>query len=98
MSTAAKAAASMGTGRVIVAVISAGFVCPAAGFGVGEQGLGVGALGAQDGEEAGVGTEVRAVLADVGVAAGSLGGGAQSEPAGQPRLDGRRVFPVRSAG
>ena len=50
-----------------------GFVGPAAALGVrGERG-GVGALRAEHGEEAGVGAEVRAVLADVGIGAGSLG-------------------------
>ena len=80
------------------AAVSVGFVGPAAGFGVrGERG-GVGALGGEHGEEAGVGAEVRAVLADVGVGAGSLGGGAQAEPAGEPGLDRGGVFPVAAAG
>ena len=48
----------------------------------------------QHGQEAGPGAEVRAVLADVGVSAGALGGGAQAVAAGQPGLDQRRVAPV----
>ena len=46
--------------------------------------LGVGFLGCEDWEVAGVGAKARAVLADVGVGAGALGGGAQAEPAGEP--------------
>jgi DNA-binding transcriptional MerR regulator len=39
-----------------------------------------------------------AVLADVGVGAGALGGGAQAVAVGQPGLDQRRVPPVVAAG
>src|SRR6266571_1053892 len=59
-----------------------GFLAPAAGGGVGGEGLGVGALQLQHGQEAGFVAEVRAVLADVGVGARALGGGAQAVPAG----------------
>src|SRR6266566_8749628 len=59
------------------AAVAGGFLAPAAGGGVGGEGLGVGALQLQHGQEAGLGAEVRAVLADVGVGARALGGGAQ---------------------
>ena len=55
--------------------MSASLAQPRASASAAERG-GVGALGAEHGEEAGVGAEVRAVLADVGVGAGSLGRGA----------------------
>ena len=42
--------------------------------------LGVGSLGGEDGEHAGLGAEVGAVLADVGVGADALGGGPQAVP------------------
>ena len=67
-------------------------------FGVAGQLLGVGFLGGEDGEVAGVGAEARAVLADVGVGAGALGGCAQAEPAGQPGFDRWGVFPFGAAG
>ena len=60
------------------------FFSPAAGFGVGEEFLGVGALGGEDGQERGIGAEAGAVLADVGVGATALGGGAQAVAAGEP--------------
>src|SRR5271170_7568640 len=74
--------------------VPAGFADPAAFFGVAGQLLGVGFLGCEDGEVAGVGAEARAVLADVGVGAGALGGCPQAEPAGQPGLERWRVFPL----
>src|SRR5438094_8973818 len=55
-------------------------VAPAAGGGVGGERFGVGPLQLQHGQEAGLGAEVRAVLADVGVGARALGGGAQAVP------------------
>ena len=67
------------------ALVAGRFVAPAAGLRVGGERLGVGALQLQHGQEAGLGAEVRAVLADVGVCAGALGGGAQADtrlPAG----------------
>ena len=64
--------------------MAGGFFSPAAGFGVGEERLGVGALGGQDGQERGIGAEAGAVLADVGVGAAALGGGAQAVAAGEP--------------
>src|ERR1700677_310050 len=60
--------------------------------------LGVGFLGGEHGQVAGVGAEVRAVLADVGVGAGTLGGSAEAESACQPGFDRRSVFPLASAG
>jgi hypothetical protein len=78
--------------------VPVGFGDPAAFFGVAGQLLGAGFLGCQDREVSGVGAEARAVLADVGVGAGPLGGGAQAEPAGQPGLQRWRVFPFRAAG
>ena len=76
------------------AAVAGGFLAPAAGLGVGGERFGVGALQLQDGQEAGLGAEVRAVLADVGVGAGALRGGAQAVAAGEPGLDQRRVPPV----
>ena len=70
------------------------FLAPAAGIGVGGEGFGVSPLQLQDGQEAGFGAEVRAVLADVSVNARALGGGAQAVPAGQPGFDERSVAPV----
>ena len=52
------------------------FVDPAACLGVDEECLGVDALRGEHGGRCGVGAEAGAVLADVGVGAGSLGGGA----------------------
>ena len=80
------------------AAVAGGFLAPAAGVGVGGQRRGVGALGGQDRQEGRFGAEVRAVLADVGVGAGSLGRGAQAVSAGQSRLDRRGVLPVGAAG
>src|SRR5437867_10717284 len=60
------------------AAVAGGLGAPAAGGGVGGEGFGIGSLQLQDGQEAGVVAEVRAVLADVGVGARSLGGGAQA--------------------
>src|SRR5215471_15625571 len=76
------------------AAVAGGLVAPAAGGGVGGERFGVGALQLQHRQEAGLGAEVRAVLADVGVGARALGGGAQAVAAGQPGLDQRRVPPV----
>src|SRR5690242_9578309 len=76
------------------AAVAGGLVAPAAGGGGGGEGVGVGALQLQQGQEAGLGAEVRAVLADVGISAGALGGGAQAVAAGQPGLDQRRLAPV----
>lgn len=45
------------------------------------------ALGSQHRQEAGVGAEAGAVLADVGIGAGALDLGADAEPAGQTGLD-----------
>src|SRR5260370_14680303 len=73
-----------------------GFFSPAAGFGVGEERLGVGPLGGQDGQEGGTGPEAGAVLADVGIRAAALSGGAQAVAAGEPGLDQRRVLPARA--
>ena len=52
------------------------FVDPTPVLGVGEQGLSVDALSAEHGDRGGVGSEAGAVLADVGVGAGTLGRGA----------------------
>src|SRR5260370_32936671 len=71
-----------------------GFFSPAAGFGVGEERLGVGPLGGQDGQEGGTGPEAGAVLADVGIRAAALSGGAQAVAAGEPGLDQRRALPA----
>src|SRR6266566_6377626 len=68
------------------AAVAGGFGAPAAGGGVGGEGFGVGALQLQYRQEAGLGAEVRAVLADVGVGARSLGGGTQAVPAGETGL------------
>jgi hypothetical protein len=76
------------------ASVAVGFADPAAGLGVAGEGFGVGALCCQHGEVADVGAEVRAVFADVGVGAGSLGLGADAEPAGEAGLDCGGVFPV----
>src|SRR6266705_4255318 len=76
------------------AAVAGGFGAPAAGGGVGGEGFGVGALQLQYRQEAGLGAEVRAVLADVGVGARALGGGAQAVAAGQPGLNQRRFAPV----
>src|SRR5215470_2870327 len=76
------------------AAVAGGFLAPAAGGGVGGEGFGVGALQLQHGQEAGLGAEVRAVLADVGISARALGGGAQAVAASEPGLDQRRVPPV----
>src|SRR5947207_12708193 len=76
------------------AAVAVGLAAPAAGGGVGGEGFGVGALQLKHRQEAGLGAEVRAVLADVGVSARALGGGAQAVAAGQPRFDQRRVLPV----
>ena len=69
------------------AAVPGGFVAPAAS-------LSVGPLQLQHWQEAGLGAEVRAVLADVGVGAGALRGGAQAVAAGEAGLDERRVAPV----
>ena len=76
------------------ASVPGGFFAPAAGLGVGHQRLGVDALG-EHGQEGGVGAEVRAVLADVGVGAGSLGEGAHAVTASEAGLDQRGAAPVR---
>src|SRR5439155_20693770 len=76
------------------AAVPGSLVAPAAGGGVGGECFGVDALQLQHGQEAGPGAEVRAVLADVGIGAGALGGGAQAVPAGQPGFDQRRLAPV----
>src|SRR5438128_8048 len=76
------------------AAVAGGFLAPAAGGGVGGERFGVGPLQLQHRQEAGPGAEVRAVLADAGISAGALGGGAQAVAAGQPGLDQRRVPPV----
>src|SRR6266581_3816191 len=73
------------------AAVPGGFLAPAAGLRVGGERFGVGALQLQHRQEAGPGAEARAVLADVGVSAGALGGGAQAVAACQPGLDQRRV-------
>jgi hypothetical protein len=59
------------------------FFAAAAPLGVGGERFGVGALGGEDRQEALLGAEVGAVLADVGVRAGALGGGAQAVAAGE---------------
>ena len=64
--------------------MAGGFFSPAARFGVGEECLGVGVLGGQDRQERGTGAEAGAVLADVGVGAAALDGGAQAVAAGEP--------------
>ena len=74
--------------------VPGGFGAPAAGGGVGGERFGVGPLQLHDQQEAGVGMEVRTMLADVGVGAGALGGGAQAIAVDQPGLDQRRVPPV----
>src|SRR5215831_12954875 len=76
------------------AAVPGGLVAPAAGLRVGGEGFGVDPLQLQHWQEAGLGAEVRAVLADVGVSAGALRGGAQAVAAGEPGLDQRRVAPV----
>src|SRR6516165_11162776 len=76
------------------AAVPGGFVAPAASLSVGGEGLSVGPLQLQYWQEAGLGAEVRAVLADVGVGAGALRGGAQAVAAGEAGLDERRVAPV----
>src|SRR6266436_9878325 len=76
------------------AAVAGGFVAPAGRGGVGGEGFGVGALQWHDGQEAGVVAEVRAVLADIGVGARALGGGAQAVPAGETGFEQRRVAPV----
>jgi len=54
------------------AVVSVGFLDPAASLGVGGEGLGVLTLRGQDGQVGAVAAEAGAVLADVGVGAGTL--------------------------
>src|SRR6266487_5268699 len=76
------------------AAVPGGLVAPAAGGGVCGERFSVGALQLQYRQEACLGAEVRAVLADVGVSAGTLGGGAQAVASGQPGFDQRRVAPV----
>src|SRR6266851_8501606 len=76
------------------AAVAAGLAAPAAGGSDGGERFGVGVLQLQHGEEASLGAEVRAMFADVGIGARSLGGGAQAVPAGEPSLDQRRVPPV----
>src|SRR5215471_1451854 len=68
------------------AAVPGGLVAPAAGLRVGGEGFGIDPLQLQHGQEAGLGAEVRAVLADVGVSARALGGGAQAVAAGEPGL------------
>ncbi len=75
--------------------MSVGFGDPAALLGVAGEGFSVDALGGEDRQGAGFGTIAGAMLADVGVAAGALGGCAEAEPAGHPRLQQRGVLPVR---
>ena len=58
------------------AAVAGGLVAPAAFGGVGGESFGVDSLQLQHREKGGVVAEVRAVLADVGVGARSLGGGA----------------------
>src|SRR5438477_9542536 len=53
------------------AAVPGGFGAPAAGLRVGGERFGVGALQLQHRQEAGLGAEARAVLADVGVSAGA---------------------------
>ena len=73
--------------------MAGGFLAPAAGVGVGGERGGVGALGGQDGQEGRFGAEVGAVLADVGVGAGSWAGvRRQYPPASRALIVG--VLPV----
>ena len=44
------------------AAVAGGFLAPAAGVGVGGEGFGVGPLELEDGQEAGLGAEVRAQM------------------------------------
>jgi hypothetical protein len=66
----------VGVEAVEQAPVAGGFFAPAADLGIGGEDLHVGVLGGQYGAKRGVGTEVRAVFADVGVGAGALRGGA----------------------
>ena len=74
--------------------VPVGFVDPASLFGVVGEGGGVDALRGQDCDRGGVGDEVGAVFADVGVGAGALGWCSQAVPAGEAGLDDRGVTPV----
>ena len=64
-----------------------GLVDPTACLGVGRQRFGVDPLGRQDGNAGGVGAEVGAVLADVGIGTRSLGRCTQAVATGEPGLD-----------
>src|SRR6516162_5306458 len=76
------------------AAVPGGLLAPAAGLRVGSERFGVGPLQLQYRQEAGIGAEAGAVLADVGVSAGALRCGAQAVAAGEAGLDQRRVPPV----
>jgi len=75
--------------------VPVGFGGPAAGGGVSGEGFGVDALSGQHSQVAGVGAEVRAVLADVGVLAGALGLGAQAVPPASRALIAGACFQSR---
>src|SRR5208283_4915792 len=74
--------------------VAAGFVVPAAALGVFGECFRVGALGGEYREHCGLGAEVGAVLADVGVGADALRGSSQAVAASQPGLDQRKLAPL----
>ena len=71
-----------------------GFTGPAAGLGVTSQGFGVGTLSRQDRQVTGIGAEVGTVFTNIGVGAGALDLGADTEATGETGLDRRGIFPV----
>ena len=79
-------------------MMAVGFVDPAAGLGVGGQRRSIDALRGKHWQVAGVGAEAGAVLADVRIRAGALGGSAQSVAAGEAGFDRRGVPLVRATG
>lgn len=83
-----------GVEAVDQAEVAFGFGIPSAVLGVVGEGSGVLALGLEDGQVGAGGVEAGAVLADVGVAAGSLGWRAKAVAACQCGLDGRCGAPV----
>ena len=80
------------------APVTIGFIDPAARLGVGGQCFGVDPLSREHRDAGGVGAEVGAVLADVGVGTRTLGGSTQAVAAGEAGLDGRCVTPVAVTG
>src|ERR1035441_11071199 len=79
------------------AAMTGDFGSPSPCLGVSEKRLGVDALEAQDRQEGLLGTEVRAVLADVRVGARSLGEAGQAVGAGEGGPDPRGAAAVRRA-